>query len=46
MALRNIRKDNDEILRKKSRVVEEINDRIKVLIQDMIETMYHEEGLD
>lgn len=45
MAIRNIRKDSDEILRKKSRVVEEINDRIRVLVQDMIETMYHAEGV-
>ncbi|NLP28680.1 MAG: peptide deformylase [Clostridia bacterium] len=45
MALRNIRTDNDEILRKKSRIVDEVNDRIKVLVKDMIETMYHEEGV-
>jgi peptide deformylase len=45
MALRNIRTDNDEILRKKSRKVEEINDRIRTLIDDMKETMYHAEGV-
>lgn len=45
MALRNIRTDDDEILRKKSKVVEEINDRIKVLVKDMIETMYHANGV-
>jgi peptide deformylase len=45
MALRIIRKDDDEILRKKSRVVEDINDRTKVLINDMIETMYDADGV-
>ncbi len=45
MALRNIRKDNDEILRKKSRVVEEVNDRIRTLVKDMIETMYEANGV-
>lgn len=45
MALRNIRKDNDEILRKKSRVVDEVNDRIKVLVKDMAETMYDANGV-
>lgn len=45
MALRNIRQENDEILRKKSRKVEEINDRIKILIKDMLETMYAADGV-
>ncbi|WP_139904513.1 peptide deformylase [Clostridium thermarum] len=45
MALRNIRTDHDEILRKKSKVVDEVNDRIKVLVKDMIETMYAAEGV-
>lgn len=45
MALRNIRTDEDEILRKKSRKVDEINDRIKNLIEDMKETMYHADGV-
>jgi peptide deformylase len=45
MAIRNIRTDDDEILRKKSKKVDAINDRIKVLIGDMKETMYHEDGV-
>lgn len=45
MALRNIRTDDDEILRKKSKVVEEVNDRIKTLVKDMIETMYDANGV-
>jgi peptide deformylase len=44
MAIRNIRKDGDEILRKKSRPVEEINDKILILLKDMADTMYDAEG--
>lgn len=39
MALRQIREENDEILRKKSRIVENIDQRIKDLVKDMEETM-------
>lgn len=39
MALLNIVKDTDEILRKKSKDVEEINKKILTLIEDMKETM-------
>ncbi len=39
MALLNIVKDTDEILRKKSKDVDEINDKILTLIEDMKETM-------
>lgn len=45
MALRQIRYENDPILRKKSREITEINDRIKILIEDMAETMYENEGV-
>ncbi|MCH4890258.1 peptide deformylase [Acidaminobacter sp. JC074] len=45
MALREIRVDSDPVLRKKSRVVDEINDRIKILVEDMIETMYAADGV-
>lgn len=45
MGLRNIRKYGDEILRKKSREVEVINDRIITLIKDMEETMYEAQGV-
>lgn len=39
MAQRVIRTDEDPILRKQSRKVENINDRLKILIDDMFETM-------
>lgn len=45
MALREIRKYDDEILRKKSKEVKEINDRIRTLIDDMAETMYKADGV-
>ncbi len=44
MAIRNIRKDGDDILRKKSREVDEINDKILILLKDMADTMYQAEG--
>ncbi|MCY6959469.1 peptide deformylase [Clostridium brassicae] len=45
MAIRNIRTEGDEILRKKSREVKELDDRTLVLINDMIETMYAADGV-
>ncbi|MHC6179558.1 peptide deformylase [Clostridium sp. JNZ X4-2] len=45
MALRNIRKYGDDILRKKSRKVDVINDRIITLLKDMEETLYAEDGI-
>ena len=45
MAIRQIRKDGDEILRKKSKEVEEINDKILELIEDMTETMHEANGV-
>ena len=45
MALRNIVKYGDDLLRKNSRKVEVINDRITTLIDDMVETLYAENGV-
>ena len=45
MAIRNIRVDDDPILRKKSREVTEFNDRLFELLDDMKETMYHSCGV-
>lgn len=45
MALRNIRKYGDDLLRKKSRKVENIDDRIVTLLDDMAETMYDADGV-
>lgn len=44
MALRNIRVEGDEILRKKSKIVKQITPRIKELIEDMKETMHEASG--
>ena len=45
MAIRNIRTDEDAILRKKSRTVENIDDRILELLDDMADTMYDADGV-
>lgn len=45
MALRSIRKYGDELLRKKSKKVDIINERIITLLKDMEETMYSEDGV-
>ncbi|NLL69882.1 MAG: peptide deformylase [Epulopiscium sp.] len=45
MALRQIRLDSDELLRKRSREVIEINSNILTLIDDMIETMHNADGV-
>ncbi|MDD4781498.1 MAG: peptide deformylase [Tissierellia bacterium] len=45
MALRNIRINGDEILRKKSKEVTKIDDRIKTLLDDMVDTMYDADGV-
>jgi peptide deformylase len=45
MAYRQIRIDGDEVLRKKSRPVEKIDDRILTLIEDMADTMYKADGV-
>ena len=45
MALRNIRTEGDPILGKISKPILEMNDKTKVLIKDMLETMYHANGV-
>lgn len=45
MAIRNIRKLGDELLRKKSRKVEEIDDRIITLLDDMADTLKEANGV-
>ena len=45
MAIRNIRLEKDEILKKKSREVEVIDDKIQTLIDDMLDTMYKYNGV-
>jgi len=45
MALREIRTTDDEILRKKSKKVDNITPTIITLLEDMAETMYEAEGV-
>lgn len=45
MAIRTIREDGDEILKKVSRTVEQVDDKIRQLVQDMLETMYKYNGV-
>ena len=45
MAIRNIRQEGDEILKKKSREVEVIDEKTKELLEDMVETMHKYEGV-
>ncbi len=45
MAIRQLRLDGDPLLRKKSREVTEANDRILTLLDDMVETMYENDGV-
>lgn len=45
MALRNIRINGDEILRKKSKEVTKIDDKIRTILDDMVDTMYEEDGV-
>ena len=45
MAIRIIREEHDEILRKRSREVEVIDDRIRELLEDMVETMHKYNGV-
>ncbi|MBQ2825906.1 MAG: peptide deformylase, partial [Clostridia bacterium] len=44
MAILNILKEGDPLLRKTSREVEEITPRIKTLIDDMVETLHRANG--
>lgn len=45
MAIRNLRLEGDEILNKKSREVEVIDDKLQILIDDMIDTMHKYNGV-
>lgn len=45
MAIREIRLDTDFILRKKSRKIDTINDRVLELLEDLVDTMYYAEGV-
>lgn len=45
MALRNIRVNEDPILRKISKVVKNFDERTQILIDDMLDTMYESNGV-
>jgi peptide deformylase len=45
MALRTIRKDEDPVLRKVSKAVTVFDDKLKHLVNDMIDTMYEADGV-
>jgi len=45
MAIRNIRETGDEILKKKSKEIDVIDDKLQELIDDMIETMHAANGV-
>lgn len=45
MAIRNLRLEGDEILSKKSREVDVIDDKLQILIDDMIDTMHKYNGV-
>ncbi|MDD7433604.1 MAG: peptide deformylase [Peptoniphilaceae bacterium] len=45
MAIRQIRKEGDPILRKKARTVQAVDERIRLLLDDMLETMYDDNGV-
>ena len=45
MAIRIVRENGDEVLRKKSKEVEEVNDKIRELLDDMVETMHKYNGV-
>ncbi len=45
MAIRIIRENGDEILRKKAREVEVIDDKIREILEDMVETMHQFNGV-
>lgn len=45
MAIRIVRENGDEVLRKKSKTVEVVDDKIRALIDDMLDTLYQYNGV-
>lgn len=45
MAIRTIRLKGDEILTKKAKEIEVVDEKIKILAEDMLETMYANDGI-
>ena len=44
MAIRQLRYNQDPILRKRCKEVKEVNDRIRLLLDDMLDTLHHTEN--
>lgn len=44
MAIRQLRFDGDEILRKKCKEVKTVDDRVRSLLEDMMDTLHHTEN--
>ena len=45
MAIRNLRYEGDEILKKKSKEVEVVDDKVRELMDDMVDTMHKYDGV-
>lgn len=45
MAIRNIRQEGDEILKKKSKEIDVVDDKIRELMEDMVDTMHKYDGV-
>ncbi len=45
MAIRSIRQEGDEILKKKSKEIDVVDDKIRELMNDMVETMHKYDGV-
>ena len=45
MALRNIRTIGDEVLKKRCKPVKEVTEKVRELVDDMLETMYDADGV-
>ena len=45
MALRNIREYGDDVLQKECKHVKDITPRVKILVEDMLDTMYEANGV-
>ena len=45
MGLRNIMVEGDDVLRKRSREVTTVDDRIRMILDDMLETMHESDGV-
>ena len=44
MAIRELRYNDDPVLRKSCREVEDVNDRVRQLLDDMMDTLHHTES--